>query len=772
MAIERKVVYRVGVEGAVRAANEIGQLDTAAASAAGSMRRSGKAASGAALEYTIARAKVESLGAQFDKVNDKAAKFGGRFGDVRARLGDFEDAVAIFSGVALVQAGQAIVEMGATLYGWTERGKAAKREAEALTGALDEMKGSLDRLTTTGHIEALDPDSYARLGAALRSAKEEQIEYEAALDKMVEAQTRVNEAQAEYDKSIEGMAPSMQGFHRSTSTAGKALSTFEIQLSKARLEAGELREALTKKREVAEAVRREVEANVSASKTMSTALNFETDHILDNITMWGAYQFAVARGHTASTEMADNFVTGHARIANAAIDTAEAIGKAVDKHNAAASAAGRHAESLAKLRAEQARQFASDEADALTQLDDENINTAERYAEQIASQRTGALALAEANAQVAEVEARLLDLQGRAEDAARIRLAATQALELAQAAVRGETEKYITTLRQVHAEQARPSDAPDVAARLAAAHELAAATEAAMAGPFDAIEVAFDHFVNGATVDLEKLAEASEARYGSWETWEGTALSAIDSVMSGLNSISMMFSAIADSEVVPLRNAETRANELLAIAEAAERAAAAESERARDTASAAAADGKLAAASRDRADAEQAVYEARLAVIEAEERSAEVMKNLRALEFALEGAKMVAKTLEAGATAALLYSGGLFPQAAAATAAAVTYGLAAAAYGVAAAYTATTPTARQQRPNAPEDRATAARTVAAGDRERGRDDRPNVYVEFSGGALHTLTEVQDTVVKAGNLAHKRRGGARDDYRRASRRGAR
>lgn len=718
MAIQRKAVYTITVNGAVRAAKEIGELDTAAAGSAGALRSSGAAARDAASDYAQAEARAASLGARFDKLNDEANRVGGRFGDMRSRLGDLEDAFAVFSGVAVVQVGQAIAEMVTTVYGWTEAGKAARRETEGLTTAVQELSASFGDT-----FAAIDAEALLRLTAAMGKTNAASAEYQERLGELagghddlaamlVKVEGRIREM------AIAGETTTPAWRHQVKLAEGLRISMADVAGQVERLQGSYL--GLKSK---SEAMRREQEQAHASMHQLTQASIAQAKALPSVIGQWVDYQLAVARGRTTSADLVDNIIGWHAKLAVVAIDAAEGIQKTIEGHKAGATDAAAHAAAVARLNDQLARLAGPD----LDNLPAFNLD-------EIIQGGGGFDAAALTNDLLGPIE-------GSAED---------MADRMATA--------YIASGQRVR-------DIIEANAR-----DLAEGIADLTQGSIDVIERFVDGDVPSELDDIRALLEVSESAYGSWDTWASTATGAIESVQSALGSISMALSAIADAELVPLRNAETRANELLAIAEAAERAAEAEVDRARDTAGAAAADARLATASKERASAEREVYESRLAVIEAEERSAEVMQALRAVEFALEGAKMAAKSLEAGATASLLFAGGFFPQAAAATAAAVTYGLATAAYGVAATVTATTPTARQQRPAAPEDRATAARTVSAGDRDRGRDDRPNVYVEFSGGALHTKTEVQDTVVRAADLAGRRRGGARADYRRSSRRG--
>lgn len=230
----------------------------------------------------------------------------------------------------------------------------------------------------------------------------------------------------------------------------------------------------------------------------------------------------------------------------------------------------------------------------------------------------------------------------------------------------------------------------------------------------------------------------------AWETWSDYALGAIDAVSSALGSVSVAMGAIAERELTIRRNAVSSAQAQLDAAQTAE----------------------------ERAAAEEKVYKAQLALQRAEREAAEARRAFMVLEFALEGAKMAAKSIESAALASFLAAlpfGVGAPYVPAAVTAAVTYGTAAAAYGVAAVATGATPTAAAGAPPAPGDDALVDSTVNAGDRDR-REGDTVVNLNFQGQPFETRNDIHDAMIGGLDAASRRRGRPRADFAALQRRG--
>lgn len=605
-----------------------GQLDRLLAALDATVRRVDAGLDALASAATrAARAKRDAAGAgkevggAFEGINSGVKKALDPFGDVVERMGQVEDIFRVFSGFVVFEAVDAIAGWAQELYAATDAGKEAARWQKAVADALGDVKGRLDALAGSTDIEALDPERYARLGAAIATVKEEEEEYTAALQTAIEAQLRVNEARADYERVKAN--PDAARFGEGVAQEAKELGAFERALTGAKTEAEKLRASLIAKRDAAEQVTREIEGATKASQEASRQWATEARQLVDGAVAWGEYWQAVARGSAGSTGLADNVIRWHASFANAIEDTVASVGKAIAAHDSRAEAARREAAALAKLREEQARTFATDETVAVMELD--------------------------------------LD-----------------ALELeAVGAVRKD-----------------PLDDPTVDALVRAIEEQ---IQDGMHGLDLTLPGGFDL---AAALDGE-LKDPIEESSASFEQWADVASQAIGSVASAVGSIGDALAAVTESRLAPLRNELTKLEEGLEAAEAAERLAQSERDRARSAEEIAAADEKIASAGKKRAAAEQGVYQAKLALIDAEEEAAEQAKRIKVLEMALQGAQAAADALKMGALALEFGSKGNIPGAVAAGASAVAYIAAAAAYGVGAAAVASTPTARQQRPTAP-----------------------------------------------------------------------
>ncbi|MCB9553495.1 MAG: hypothetical protein H6705_16760 [Myxococcales bacterium] len=709
MAIQRGPIrYGITVDGAVRAADEIGKVDKAADGARDSLRGSGKAAVQAGRDYATAEAEARSLGARFDDVNERAAQFGGRFGDVRSRLGEVEDALLVLSGVAFVQLGQAIYEGIQTVYGWTEAGKEAEREAEALAASFDDIKGSLDRLTSTGVIEALDPATYARLGAAIATTKEEEAEYTEAIQKTVEAQLRVNKARADYErvKADPASARFGEGIHQEAKELGiyeRALEGARVEVEKLRASLGEKRAAEQKVREEAEKGRREQENQIRTAKVLTDSIVAQARALPAVIAGWADYHMAVARGRDGAPGVLESVVDWHARLAVAVVDTADKVGKSIDKHRKQGSAAGDTAAEIRRL---------NDQLDRLTAIDLDGLPDFD-FGEIVGPEPIDVDALT----------AGLLDAEREASF---------------------ESTRMALERRRVAAEAAE-------AAQLAA--EATAAS------------------ISGVTAAYIEVQQAQREGMDTTAAWANTVKAAVNEVAMALGAVRAAFDAITEAELISLRNAQQAADEDLRSAVAAERRAKAEADANKSSVSARAAAAK---AAQTREAAEEKAYQAALAAAKAEEEAAAARQVFAALDMAAKGVESAADAVRAGALASFLAAlpfGAGAPFVPAAIASAVLYGTAAVAYGVGAVATAAAPTPRSGRPERPEStlpEGSARDTVSAGDRERGRDDRPNVYVRF-GSVIGTTPEAEDVIVRAIDRAGQRRGGARADYDRSYRR---
>lgn len=325
--------------------------------------------------------------------------------------------------------------------------------------------------------------------------------------------------------------------------------------------------------------------------------------------------------------------------------------------------------------------------------------------------------------------------------------------------------------------------AEDMAARLADAYVASGQKVrdemAAMAADAQrAADAIFNAWSDGPTAALEQfgagLADSIDNALtvdgpAAWAEWSRAAQGAIDQISGMLGSFRVAFDAVTSSTLTARANDVVAAEDALRMAERAERIA--QGNLAADRESVAL-KGEAQRASEARLAAEEAVYKAQLKQWKAERDAAEAQKVFKALEFALEGTKAAAKSIESFALASFLAAlpfGAGAPFVPAAIAAGVTYAAAAAAYGVGAVATATAETPTSARPTPPDDR---SETVAAGDRNRGGDGGMVVNLNFAGQPLETRADIQNAAVEAIDAASRRRGRPRANLAAIQSRGRR
>lgn len=268
---------------------------------------------------------------------------------------------------------------------------------------------------------------------------------------------------------------------------------------------------------------------------------------------------------------------------------------------------------------------------------------------------------------------------------------------------------------------------------------------------------------NAAVAEAVSLVDQTKAIAGNLLSARDGALGLADGMSAALDvatqmagSIRTAYDAVTDAQMIATRNASTLAGEQLAAAQAAERRAVAEAQAAGISAENST---LVAQKARERHAAEEAVYRAQLAQAKAEEDAAKARQVFQAVDYALEGGKAAAKSIEAAALASLLSAlpfGVGAPFVPAAITASVTYGLAAAAYGVGAGATIAAETPRSARPQPPDPLIDPATTREAGRRDGGQVGSGDVYVEFHGVPSAMFGDVVIKSVDEGNKRRTRR----------------
>lgn len=723
----------IRLEGAEQAEAALDGVRKAADQAADATERVAAPNTKAGFNGTAEAAK--SLGASFDETNDRVAKLGGRFGDIRSRLGEVEDAFKVLSGFALVELGTALVDAATTLYGWTEAGKQAARETKGLEDALQSLGTQFGETAA-----AIDPAAYIRLADATGKANAALEAYNAAIKIQTETQKEIRETQEEIAKLAAAGETSGYTWNR----LNRNLGILQRTLEQGTIRAEKLREEYLQGEADAEKLRKEQERLAGASQRLVDGFAAQARSAALAAGAYLSYRLEVAAGKGPI----DDTIGVFAEIAALGVKVADGVAEASKSWDKAGKSARDATPAIVRftdallasqdpLRAliDGLPATGTTFAEATGAIDEMavGLNTAvdnmDKWTEADREAREQQLERMAETAKAISLDERMVAAQGANRESTLDLLKAKQALEIQQARLNGESDEYIRKLEEVHTAELKAASGSDLAGFGAAGAAIQSVTDA-----------------------LDSKGAAA------WSKWASAAASAIEYVQGILNTVSFAINTVTEANLVPLRNELTRLEEQLASASALEAQAEAEKKAAKGTADQAAANEKVAATAKKRAAAEQAVYKAKLDLIKAEEEAAETQKKLKVLEFTLQGAFAAAKAIEMAGVAADRFASYQYVAGAAAVAAGVSYAAAAAAYGVAAHATAKAPVARQQRPQDPAelDRSTAR----AGDRDRRSEQPPVINLSFSGGALHTKTEVQDTIVEAWNAAQQRRGGAR------------
>ncbi len=649
MAIKRRVQYDVEVTGAVRAAQEIGELDDAADGARSALGGSGDAAAAAARDYARAEAEARSLGDAFDDVNQRAGEAGGRFGDVRSRLGDLEDAVMLLSGVAFIEFGQTLVETVQTLYRYTDAG----RQAQQVTEALAESVSSV-----ASEFAGLDPKKASELAKAMTKAGAATSEYERHLQAATKQALRVDELREQLEKlgdvDLTKTGLAAVGDTYAYRQAKRNLDIAEAQLEQLDQTAQNAFAAAEKQRAKMIEVQADIENEQAARERLLGQMGREALAWAESAAGVFDYRAELQAANGALNGQLDIF----ARLGAAGVEAYKGIAEAIGK----------------------AREKAAKPVKPPKPTEDRFVS--------MSWEEVGA---AHAEAYYAGLER----------------------------AAREHPTPLEVTARSME----------EVGADHAAAYYEGIAREQAAAD--QALET-----ILGTNAAIRSGADA-------WESWQDYALGALGAVSSVLGSVRMAMDAIVDRELTIRRNAVASAQAQLQGAETAE----------------------------ERAAAEEKVYKAQVQLQKAEQEAAEARRRFKVLEFALEGAKMAAKSIEAAALAQMLAAlpfGVGAPFVPAAVAASVTYGTAAAAFGVAAGVTAATPTAQGTPPAGPDD-GLADRTIGAGDRD-GRGGGDVINLNFAGQPFETRHDLHDAMIEGFDVASRRRGRNRANFAALQRRG--
>ncbi len=279
-----------------------------------------------------------SFGDAFDEINGDLNETYGRFGDVISRLGDFEDAIKLLSGFALVEVVQGSVEFVQKMYEMTDAGKAAKRQAEALAGALQEVSAAAQQLSSVDSIAALDPERAARLAARLTEAGAATTLYEEKLKHAAEAQLELNQASAEL---VDLRKRGAEGFYLNRAT--RSVEIFTRHTAALVGEAERARQKLLEKEAAARSLRLELEQTTRRQQRYIEQLGQEAAYIGRTIVMQAEYRVALARGKKPAADVLDLLAGFAAR----GVEAYDAVTTKVGEYSKAVRAASAETQTLA-----------------------------------------------------------------------------------------------------------------------------------------------------------------------------------------------------------------------------------------------------------------------------------------------------------------------------------------------------------------------------------------------------------------------------------------
>lgn len=775
--------YEVRVVGAAKAARQIDDLDTAVEKVAVGMGRidgstatlargfdetaeAAKAADRAFAKAAAAQDKlgqgsrraskeVEGLGGKFDGLNDRLNRTWGRAGDVISRVGDLEDMIRIFSGFVLLDAIQTAGAFVQEMYRMTDAGRKAQSMAEGLAEGL--------RKVTTG-LDSVDIRKSVQLAAAMGKSKEQANEYQRALDAAIDRQVELN-ARIEEKQKLEEQGKTDSYEYRNTLRNIEILTkAVEDQISVAEVE----RKKAQDRAFAAGQVNRALEGQIKANRDLIPNLLQSAEATAKAAIETAKYRVELQNADGAMTSSIDVF----ARLAAAGVKTWQGINAATAGHDKDAKKSAEEAKRLAEMRIRisqdledrQTALIASEGAQRLAQLD-------------IRQQRE-----LQAFRGTAEQRKRLVELQTDEMIALERELEQRAATER-EAAARAELDQRIAMITQGAARAAAASQLslqalagdPGAGSQEGINARAKLQREAAMAAATAEIKIAQAKGEEITQIEIElqtkllqieqERVEASKAlgdqmilnakRVADGATAAAEAIGALGSVASQLSAI---YAISSEASITRARAAEDEA--------------AAEVERAKAAAKAA---GEDVEASATVAAAEEKRLAAKQAVLDAEAAAAEEKKKFAVIEFAIEAARNVAQGV-----AEVAKSAGSYPDPvgiATHAIAAASHFTAAGLFGVQAAATASAPTAAGIAAEAGPVAAAASSpgdTIGAGDRGSDGPRQTIVNLRFDGQRLSTDADIADAVATVLDRNASRRGRARfeaDSYRRGRRRRA-